>query len=501
MTHVPWLVESLSLFGLSLAATVIALRGRRVGDHSYCRRCGFDLFGKPPESSVCSECGADLARRKSIRVGRRERCGRVLAVAVPVMLLSATWSGWDVWRQARAVDWNSHKPAWWLVREANGRNPAARDAALVELARRIGDGRLPRDRRDALVNRALDIQADQSRPWTPGWGTIVEAAHDTGGLAAEQWQRYMVRALTLVLEPMQSPVRRCDPLFFRLRPGPDRVGAVTVTRGQAVEALRIGIYAAGPVTIDGRAVEVDERIARFYRGDADLSVEMALPPPLGSADTPLFSWATFAGPLRTGRQTASGRIIRLTGTVPGWIPDGRRTARMKLLVLPLRSVRSDSGSYSYAPAGPGRSVEVETACPIVPTARVNADPAFRTAIERAITVERLAYRPNDPRRLDGVLRFGDVPIAFACKVFISRGEQRIQAASLCVVPGGYRRTFDLHVFFQSGGDAPATIDLEFQPEPILASPDVTEIWGGVVTLRDVPVAEGGAALAAPRGPR
>ena len=61
MTHVPWLVESLSLFGLSLAATVVALRGRRVGDHPYCRRCGFDLFGKPPGSTVCSECGADLA--------------------------------------------------------------------------------------------------------------------------------------------------------------------------------------------------------------------------------------------------------------------------------------------------------------------------------------------------------------------------------------------------------------------------------------------------------
>jgi hypothetical protein len=30
---------------------------------------------------------------------------------------------------------------------------------------------------------------------------------------------------------------------------------------------------------------------------------------------------------------------------------------------------------------------------------------------------------------------------------------------------------------------------------------VTEIWGGVVTLRNLPVAEGGAALAAPRGPR
>ena len=349
------------------------------------------------------------------------------------------------------------------MHKANSRNPAARDAALIELARRIGDGRLPRDRRDALVNRALELQADQSRPWTPGWGTIVEAAHDTGGLAAEQWQRYMVQALTLVLEPMQSPVRRCDPLFFRLRPGADRVGAVTVARagggGAADRDLRDG---AGDDRRPGRRGGRGNRPHLSPR--SELELDMGLPPPLASADTPLFSSATFAGPLRTGRGAAFGRTIRLTGTVPDWIPDGRRTARMMLLVVPLRSVRSDGGGYSYAyvPAGGGRSLEVETACPIVSTARVNADPAFRTAVERAIKVERLACRPNDPRWLDGVLRFGDVPIPIAYKVFISRGEQKVQAASLCVVPGGYRRTFDLHAFFQTGGDVPATIDLEFQ---------------------------------------
>ena len=200
-----WLILSSACFGLALAVTLLALRGRCVDDHPICRRCGFDLFGKSAESTVCSECGADLARREAVRVGRRRARGRVLSVAVPVLLLSAGWSGWDGWRRARAVDWNPHKPVWWLVREANGQNPAARDAALMELARRIAAGRLPREREDALVARALDVQADTTRPWSPAWGTVVEAAHDTGGLSDAQWLRVHVPG------DRADPVPRRDP--------------------------------------------------------------------------------------------------------------------------------------------------------------------------------------------------------------------------------------------------------------------------------------------------
>ena len=89
------------MLAVSALLVLIGFRGRRVNDHPLCRHCGFDLFGKPSESTVCSECGADLGRRRATQVGQRRRRGRVLAVAVPVMLLSAAWSGWDGWRQAR----------------------------------------------------------------------------------------------------------------------------------------------------------------------------------------------------------------------------------------------------------------------------------------------------------------------------------------------------------------------------------------------------------------
>ncbi len=59
------------LAAASAVALAIAVRGRRVDDHPICRKCGFDLIGKPESSAVCSECGTDLTGVRAVRVGRR----------------------------------------------------------------------------------------------------------------------------------------------------------------------------------------------------------------------------------------------------------------------------------------------------------------------------------------------------------------------------------------------------------------------------------------------
>src|SRR3954447_10809108 len=67
-----------------------SVRRRRVDDHPVCRRCGFDLTGRPAGSSGCSECGADLSRRRAIRRGNRARRWRVARwVAIPLLLAGA----------------------------------------------------------------------------------------------------------------------------------------------------------------------------------------------------------------------------------------------------------------------------------------------------------------------------------------------------------------------------------------------------------------------------
>src|SRR4051812_48582263 len=97
-------------------AVTFGLWGRRGYNHPVCRRCGFDLSGKPGDASRCSECGADLGRPRAVRIGRREKRRGVLAVALPVLLLCFGWEAWVGWHAARATDWNRHLPVWWLVR-------------------------------------------------------------------------------------------------------------------------------------------------------------------------------------------------------------------------------------------------------------------------------------------------------------------------------------------------------------------------------------------------
>src|SRR5687768_4721251 len=145
------LIAPAALAAASLALLAYALRGRRVDDHPICRRCGFDLYGKPEGASVCSECGADLSRPRAIRVGRREKRRRVIAFSLPALLLCVAWLALLGWGAARGTEWNPHKPAWWLMSDARRPDLNARDAALGEMTARLKSGKLSQQQMDALA--------------------------------------------------------------------------------------------------------------------------------------------------------------------------------------------------------------------------------------------------------------------------------------------------------------------------------------------------------------
>ena len=211
---------------LATALLLMGLRGRRADEHPVCRRCGFDLFGKPDSTKVCGECGADLSGRRAARIGNRQRRRGMIYAAVPVLLACLGWEGVYGWHWARGTDWNQHKPAWWLVHEARGADPASHDAALAELARRISVATLPKEREAALVDEAFALQADISKPWVAGWGTLVETAHGAGRLDEDRWGVYLFQGFQLTLKPMQPIYRPCDRLEIGIVRGPDRVGAL-----------------------------------------------------------------------------------------------------------------------------------------------------------------------------------------------------------------------------------------------------------------------------------
>lgn len=187
----PLLIVPAAVAVACAALLVYALRGRRVDNHPICRRCGFDLFGRPEGATQCSECGADVGRPRAIREGRREKRRGLLAVSLPVLLACGGWLGAVGWGTARGVKWDRHKPVWLLSREAQAGRSDVRDAALAELRRRVEGGGLSNQQMLSLAERALARQADPNKTWSPGWGLLIEAVHDQGKLGPENWRRYV----------------------------------------------------------------------------------------------------------------------------------------------------------------------------------------------------------------------------------------------------------------------------------------------------------------------
>lgn len=88
-----WLIICALVALAGLLRIVHGIRGRRVGDHPYCAKCGFDLFGKPPESTRCAECGADLDALKSLVIGQRQRDARQVSIGLAMLLIGGVLLG------------------------------------------------------------------------------------------------------------------------------------------------------------------------------------------------------------------------------------------------------------------------------------------------------------------------------------------------------------------------------------------------------------------------
>lgn len=161
----------LILVGTSLLA--IGFRGRCTDDHALCRRCGFDLFAKPVGSDLCPECGADVTKARSVRVGHRRRRPAFLMVGVICVLAGAVPVAALAVVRARGADWNQYKPVWWLLAESNS-------AALAELNFRVRHRTVTDAQVRRLAGVALARQADHGVPWNWFWGEIFMSARAAG---------------------------------------------------------------------------------------------------------------------------------------------------------------------------------------------------------------------------------------------------------------------------------------------------------------------------------
>src|SRR5690606_32506817 len=114
--------------------------GRRVGEVPYCRRCEFDLRGRPEGSERCPECGQELDAPRAIVGGEKYRRWKMATLGAVLLLSSGAALMPQTSRYVREYPWIELKPTGWVLHTAEMALPANQQPAFDELQRRIKAG-------------------------------------------------------------------------------------------------------------------------------------------------------------------------------------------------------------------------------------------------------------------------------------------------------------------------------------------------------------------------
>ena len=313
-------------------------------------------------------------------------------VAGSGVLLSVVVLSGMGWTSVRGVDVQRHKPVWWLAREAGSRQPGTRDAAVAELVRRISlgkPGNITDEQLTPLLNRALAHQADTSQPWVPGWGLLIEAAHDADRLSEDRWDLYRVQGLALRLR-VREVIRRGDPIPIEFWSDPPRLG--TRPTGNAVTSPIVGLADLAPeLTIGGQVIS-DARHgpgtlllswaanprqlgSAIYEPPASVFTALADGPQTVQVSCLVTLWETPSGYSAFGRQRGPPPIRRVLRTVWKLVPSGTETVGTATdEPQPRRGRALDPGNGG----GPGRLRHAHAQpSPAIPPCRWRARPISR----------------------------------------------------------------------------------------------------------------------------
>jgi hypothetical protein len=250
----------------------VAWRGRRVDDHPLCRRCGFDLIGLPKDGKKCSECGADLGRRRAIRLGHRERRWGWVALGAFLVVEMGGWLFSHAWPEIKSYDYARHKPVWWLVRDAKGEHAARRDRAVELLVGWLKNRELTNEQRSEVVDLLLAVQKDPGRTWNPRWGLMLEELQDTARLTPQQFETYLRQAAGFQLITRQN-VRRGDPLPIAVHPVNWNFAGRGWEAAVKIEELKVD----GVLLPAANIKEISTRVWVRDAPDAIVSLEPVLP--------------------------------------------------------------------------------------------------------------------------------------------------------------------------------------------------------------------------------
>ena len=474
-----WLIIAGLVFLLGIALLTLGLRGRRVDDHPFCRRCRYDLSGLGEKPETCPECGRDLTKRRTVRFGRRRKRPLLIAPGAALLLAGLIGAGVVAWPAARDFDWNTIKPVWWLKREALGGATATADAARTEIYRRLVRDDLSASQARDLADTALSLQADIDLPWSGQWGNLFELAWHHGHVDDAALQQYFRNAFIEGIEFAAAPrARQNGKLAFAVKtPLPRAAGASSIFEAG---------FRVNDILIDGASAPK----WRCSRGE----------------------W-TFISRLRRGGKRGPGIPKRdYEGSVPIESPPGESTITLHCTL----SLREDQppwpdlrGGATHESSGGHRSRKAEpiedALCtwPLTFTAPVEIidevrqamplidDESLADAVRQSITIHSAEAWWHDRGRgtIHLWLNVTNPPVDLA---FISRLDIEQEARPV----GNQGRCLKDHstlvghtAFLRDMEDEPTHVDVILTPKPSLLEGEfgVTGVWSRPIIIENVPL--------------
>ncbi|MFI5377943.1 MAG: hypothetical protein ACHRHE_01440 [Tepidisphaerales bacterium] len=441
------LIAALCILPAGLILLVYGLRGRRVDDHPLCRKCGYDLTGKPATSTVCSECGADVTRAKAIRVGHRAKRRAAIKLGVLAILVATVGPGVLLGLHMRERKLIEVTPLWWILRQTGSAGAPDRAAAMKEIFRRRSASELSDADLRSVVDRMLQWQGDPRRPWDPAWGDFVEAEIRTGMATGEQKARYTSQAIQAAVQLRARVKVRAGaalPLAFSSSPVPSpwRMGVSN--------QWNHGVCRVSGIKIDGKPVTVPDTIVRLGLGRG---INAPVVVAGGTCVVDAQTMATLS--LSPGTHTVAVEL----------------TAEVILQGVGVRSARI-----------PGGEARVSTAVTILRGESVSLirDPTLQEAEQKAITVSTSVDHPGISHDFV-LLNVRDLPVPVMADVVVP-AEARTQARwEVIRLPTTGSRSLEGPLSPRNGD---GKRDLVLRPNIRAAEEtlDLFEIWGEDIVL-------------------
>ncbi len=426
----------------------IGWRGRVIDDHPLCRKCGFDLFGRPAGSERCGECGAMLTGPRAIRIGHRQRRGRMLFVAVALLLPAAMILSGLGWATARGIELYPYEPVWLLLRQADELKGGAMNELIARLVtKKLSDGQLR-----SIVDHALAVQADATQSWNSQWMHFLDAAYTAGVMSDAQWQKLWEQTWSVHLLARPTVSRDHPRIAIAAEAQPTRVGTAGDMRFTLWWRTRIVNLKVAGIPCDGSRFDRNSRLnVMGTKGAGGEPIVVELP-------------ADKLASLKDSWQIATGDVeISVYDPVSTqWI-----IATSKLTA---------STPWQLLPADQ-------------PTVKLVHDPAQSAAMQNAFTIKSLKF---DPKSWNGFVldMQGNSPPVMLISRMIIRNKQKEWPGNVITFStrtgggGGY-----IIKATEFTGD---TVDVILRPDVNAAADtlNVDAIWGDEIIFKNVKVTRG-----------